>query len=82
MTKEELEAKVTEQKSIIKYAENQICSDVKEYIKSLPYKVDDKVSCRRCDVCWITSIVPEKINRRFTGGIEVRVNPAERWYSL
>ena len=78
MTKEELEAKVTEQESIIKYAENQICSDVKEYIKSLPYKVDDKVSCSRCDVCWITSIVPEKINRRFTGGIEVRVNPAKK----
>lgn len=78
MTKEELEAKVTEQKSIIEYAENQICSDVKEYIKSLPYKVDDKVSCSRCDVCWITSIVPEKNNRRFTGGIEVRVNPAKK----
>lgn len=78
MTKEELEAKVMEQESIIKYAENQICSDVKEYIKSLPYKVDDKVSCRRCDVCWITSIVPEKFNHRFTGGIEVRVNPAKK----
>lgn len=67
-----------EQKSIIEYAENQICSYVKDYIKDLPYKVDDKVSCRRCDVCWITSIVPEKINRRFTGGIEVRVNPAKK----
>ena len=78
MTKEELEAKVMEQESIIKYAENQICSDVKEYIKSLPYKVDDKVSCHRCDVCWITSIVPEKFNNRFTGGIEVRVNPAKK----
>ena len=78
MTKEELKAKVTEQESIIKYAENQICSDVKEYIRSLPYKVDDKVSCRRCDVCWITSIVPEKFYNRFTGGIEVRVNPAKK----
>lgn len=78
MTKEELEAKVTEQKSIIEHAQNQICSDVKEYIESLPYKVDDKVSCRRCDVCWVTSIVPEKFNNRFTGGIEVRVNPAKK----
>lgn len=78
MTKEELEAKVMEQKSIIEHAQNQICSDVKEYIKSLPYKVDDKVSCRRCDVCWITSIVPEKYSNRFTGGIEVRVNPAKK----
>lgn len=78
MTKEELETKVTEQKSIIEYAENQICSDVKEYIKSLPYKVGDKVSCRRFDVCWIASIVPEKYGKRFTGEIEVRVNPAKK----
>lgn len=78
MTKEELEAKVTEQESIIEYAENQICSDVKEYIKSLPYKVGDKVSCRRCDVCWIASIVPEKYRNRFTGDIEVRINPAKK----
>ena len=78
MTKEELEAKVTEQKSIIEHAQNQICSDVKEYIESLPYKEGDKVSCRRCDVCWIASIVPEKFNHRFTGEIEVRVNPAKK----
>ncbi len=78
MIKEELEAKVTEQKSIIEYAENQICSYVKDYIKDLPYKVGDKVSCRRCDVCWITSIVPEKYRNRFTGEIEVRVNPAKK----
>lgn len=78
MTKEELEAKVTEQKSIIEYAENQICSYVKDYIKDLPYKVDDKVSFCRCDVCWIASVVPEKYNHRFTGGIEVRVNPSKK----
>lgn len=78
MTKEELEAKVMEQKSIIEYTENQICSYVKDYIKDLPYKVNDKVSCRRCDVCWITSIVPEKYRNRFTGDIEVRVNPAKK----
>lgn len=78
MIKEELEAKVTEQKSIIEYAENQICSYVKDYIKDLPYKVGDKVSCRRCNVCWITSIVPEKYRNHFTGDIEVRVNPAKK----
>lgn len=78
MTKEELKEKVMEQKSIIGHAQNQICSDVKEYIESLPYKVDDKVSCRRCDVCWIASIVPEKHNNLFAGDIEVRVNPAKK----
>ena len=78
MTKEDLDAKVWEQKSIIEHTENQICSYVKDYIKDLPYKVGDKVSCSRCDVCWITSIVPEKFNNRFTGGIEVRVNPAKK----
>jgi hypothetical protein len=78
MTKEELKAKVAKQQSIINDANDEICSCVNDYIESLPYKVGDKVSCRRCDVCWITSIVPEKINRRFTGGIEVRVNPAKK----
>lgn len=78
MTKEELDKKVEEQQSIIEHTENQICSYVMQYIETLPYKVGDKVSCRRCDVCWITSIVPEKINRSFTGGIEVRVNPAKK----
>lgn len=60
MTKEELKAKVAKQQSIINDANNQICSDVKEYIESLPYKVGDKVSCSRCDVCWIKSIVPDR----------------------
>lgn len=78
MTKEELYKKVEEQQSIIEHTENQICSYVMQYIETLPYKVDDKVSCRRCDVCWITSIVPDKYNNRFTGGIEVRVNPAKK----
>ena len=59
MTKEELKAKVSIQKDIISKAEYQICKDVKAYIGSLPYKVDDKISCIRCDVCWIASIVPE-----------------------
>ena len=78
MTKEELELKVTKQKSIIDDANNQICSDVKEYIESLPYKVGDKVSCSRCDVCWIASIIPERNCARYTGEIDVRINPAKK----
>lgn len=49
-----------------------------QYIETLPYKVGDKVSCRRCDVCWIASIVPKKYGKHFTGDIEVRVNPAKK----
>ena len=78
MTKEELDEKVEEQLSIIEHIENQICSYVMQYIETLPYKVGDKVSCSRCDVCWITSIVPEKYRNHFTGNIEVRVNPAKK----
>lgn len=78
ITKEELEAKVAKQHSIINDANNQICSDVKEYIESLPYKVGDKVSCSRCDVCWISSIVPERGYTVYTGEIEVRINPAKK----
>ena len=78
MTKEELELKVSKQKSIIDDANNQIYSDVKEYIDSLPYKVGDKVSCSRCDVCWITRIVPNRFYNGYTGDIEVRINPAKK----
>lgn len=78
MTKEELDEKVEEQLSIIEHTENQICSYVMQYIETLPYKVGDKVSCHRCDVCWIASIVPEKYRNHFTGDIEVRVNPAKK----
>lgn len=78
MTKEDLDKKVEEQLSIIEHTENQICSYVMQYIETLPYKVGDKVSCRRCDVCWIASIVPEKYRNHFTGDIEVRVNPAKK----
>ena len=78
MTKEELEAKVAKQQSIINDANHEICSCVNDYIESLPYKVGDKVSCSRCDVCWIVSIVPEKYINLFTGNIEVRVNPAKK----
>ena len=78
MTEEELKVKVSKQKSIIDHANNQIYSDVKEYIDSLPYKVGDKVSCSRCDVCWIASIVPERNFARYSGMIEVRINPAKK----
>lgn len=67
MTKEELKVKVDKQLSIINDANDEICS----------YKVVDKVSCSRCDVCWIKSIVPE-IYRGYTGKIEVRINPAKK----
>ena len=78
MTKEELKEKVAKQQSIINDANNQIYSDVKEYIESLPYKVGDKVSCSRCDVCWIASIVPERCCSGYTGRIDVRINPAKK----
>lgn len=78
MTKEELEAKVAKQKDIIRIANDKIYSDVKEYIKGLLYKVGDKVSCSRCDVCWISSIVPERGYTVYTGEIKVRINPAKK----
>ena len=78
MTKEELKEKVAKQQSIINDANNQICSDVKEYIESLPYKVGDKVSCTRCNVCWIASITPEQYRSNYNGEIEVRINPAKK----
>ena len=78
MTKEELKANVDKQQSIINDANREIYSCVNDYIESLPYKLGDKVSCIRCDVCWISSIVPEKYISFFTGNIEVRVNPAKK----
>ena len=78
MTKEELKAKVAKQQSIINDANNQICFDVKEYIESLQYKVGDKVICSRCNVCWIASIIPERYCARYSGSIEVRINPAKK----
>lgn len=74
MTKEELEAKVSVQKDIISKAKCQIYKDVEEYIENLPYKVDDKINCFRCDVCWISSIRPNGS----TGFVEIRVNPAKK----
>ena len=78
MTKEELKAKVAKQLSIINDANDEICSYVNDYIESLPYKVGDKVSCSRCDVCWIKSIVPESCRGNYNGEIEVRINPAKK----
>ena len=78
MTKEELKAKVAKQQSIINNANHEIYSCVNDYIESLPYKVGDKVICSRCDVCWITSIVPKRGYSGYNGDIEVRVNPAKK----
>lgn len=78
MTKEELQAKVDEQLRIINDANDEICSYVNDYIESLPYKVGDKVSCSRCDVCWITSIVPNRNYGGYDGEIEVRINPYKK----
>ncbi len=78
MTKEELYEKVEQQKIAINDANNKICFEVKKYIKSLPFKVGDKVSCSRCDVCWITSIIPKRCCGDYTGEIEVRINPAKK----
>lgn len=78
MTKEELKAKVAKQRSIINDANNEICSYVNDYIESLPYKVGDKVSCSRCNICWIASIIPMKGYNGYNGEIDVRINPAKK----
>lgn len=78
MTKEELKVKVAKQQSIINDANDEICSYVNDYIESLSYKVGDKVSCSRCDVCWIKSIVPKQWYGNYTGEIEVRINPSKK----
>ena len=78
MTKEELEVKVAKQLGIINEANVEICSYVNDYIESLPYKVGDKVSCSRCDVCWIARIVPKRCYKGYDGEIEVIINPAKK----
>nr|DAW39459.1 MAG TPA: hypothetical protein [Bacteriophage sp.] len=78
MTKEELEAKVTKKQNLINAINDEILSYVTEYIEGLPYKAGDKVSCSRCDVCWITSIVPKRCYGDYTGEIEVRINPSKK----
>lgn len=78
MTKEELNEKVEQQKIAINDANNKICFEVKKYIKSLPFKVGDKVSCTRFGICWIASIVPERGRGVYTGEVVVRINPAKK----
>lgn len=78
MTKEELEAKVTKKQNLINAINDEILYYVTEYIKGLPYKVGDKVSCTRCDVCWISSITPKQWRSGYNGEIEVRINPAKK----
>ena len=78
MTKQELQVKVVEQQCIIEGANSEIKCYVNDYIRSLPYKIGDKVSCCRCDVCWIASIVPKRYYSGYSGEIEVRINPAKK----
>lgn len=78
MTKEELEAKVTKKQNLINAINDEILFYVTEYIEGLPYKVSDKVSCSRCDVCWITSIVLKRYYSGYNGEIDVRINPAKK----
>lgn len=78
MTKEELNEKVEQQKIAINDANNKIFFEVKKYINSLPFKVGDKVSCTRCNVCWIASIIPERGYKGYTGEIDVRINPSKK----
>lgn len=74
MTKEELKAKFAEQQNIIENANNQIRSDMMEYIKSLPFKVGDKISCEWYDAGFISSICPETYHDKYTGNIDLRIN--------
>ena len=78
MTKQELQVKVVEQQCIIEGANSEIWCYVNDYIRSLPYKIGDKVSCCKCDVCWIASIVPKRYYSGYSGEIEVRINPAKK----
>lgn len=78
MKKEELNVRVNNLLGIINAANDEIRSRVNDYIESLSYKVGDKVSCSRCDVCWITSIVPKRGYSGYNGEIEVRINPAKK----
>ena len=78
MTKEELNVRVNNLLGIINAANDEIRSRVNDYIESLSYKVGDKVSCSRCDVCWISNIIPMKGYKGYTGEIDVRINPAKK----
>lgn len=76
MTKQELNEKVKVQQEIISKAEAEINSVVKEYIKSLPIKVDDKCKDSNGKVCWIASIEPRLSS--YFGLVDVRVNYAKK----
>lgn len=76
MTKQELNEKVKVQQEIISKAKAEINSFVKEYIKSLPIKVNDKCKDSNGKVCWIASIEPS-LSYCF-GFVDVRVNYAKK----
>ena len=77
MTKQELNEKVKVQQEIISKAKAEINSFVKEYINSLPIKVDDKCKDSNGKVCWIASIEPTRLSSYF-GLVDVRVNYAKK----
>lgn len=77
MTKQELNEKVKVQQEIISKANAEINSFVKEYIKSLTIKVDDKCKDSNGKVCWIASIEPTRLSSYF-GLVDVRVNYAKK----
>lgn len=77
MTKEELNEKIKELKNVKISINAQICSVVKEYIKSLPYKEGDKV-CINDKTVWIASIKPECYHGEYTGKLDIHVNPAKK----
>ena len=76
MTKQELNEKVKVQQEIISKAKDEINSFVKQYIKSLPIKVDDKCKDSNGKVCWIASIEP-RLSSYFSL-VDVRVNYAKK----
>lgn len=76
MTKQELNENVKVQQEIISKAKAEINSFVKEYIKSLPIKVDDKCKDSNGKVCWIASIEPRLSS--YFGLVDVRVNYAKK----
>lgn len=76
MTKQELNEKVKVQQEIISKANAEINSFIKEYIKSLPIKVDDKCKDSNGNVCWIASIEPRLSS--YFGLVDVRVNYAKK----
>ena len=76
MTKQELNEKIKVQQEIISKAKAEINSFVKEYIKSLPIKVDDKCKDSNGKVCWIASIEPRLSS--YFDLVDVRVNYAKK----